>query len=100
MIVSRFLLRELSQRGITRSLSSLSSFDVKPEQKTRELLDRVIRVDHSGELAAHRIYAGQMAVLGRTDVAPTIQVYLLFNAEIHQIICLFNSVCGMKKNYI
>jgi len=29
-----------------------------------KVLDSVIRVDHTGELGADRIYAGQMAVLG------------------------------------
>ncbi|XP_011153559.1 5-demethoxyubiquinone hydroxylase, mitochondrial [Harpegnathos saltator] len=36
-------------------------------------LDSIIRVDHAGELGADRIYAGQMAVLGKTQVGPTIQ---------------------------
>ncbi|XP_078347728.1 NADPH-dependent 3-demethoxyubiquinone 3-hydroxylase, mitochondrial-like [Oculina patagonica] len=36
-------------------------------------IDRIVRVDHAGELGADRIYAGQMAVLGRTSVGPTIQ---------------------------
>lgn len=36
-------------------------------------VDRIIRVDHAGELGADRIYAGQMAILGRTSVGPTIQ---------------------------
>lgn len=30
----------------------------------KEILDKIIRVDHAGELGADRIYAGQMAVLG------------------------------------
>jgi ubiquinone biosynthesis monooxygenase Coq7 len=55
---------------------------VKPEQKRRELIDKIIRVDQAGELGADRIYAGQMAVLGRTDVGPTIQVYDLENHQI------------------
>ncbi|XP_039310259.1 5-demethoxyubiquinone hydroxylase, mitochondrial [Solenopsis invicta] len=38
-----------------------------------KVLDSIIRVDHAGELGADRIYAGQMAVLGRTTVGPTIQ---------------------------
>lgn len=38
-----------------------------------KVLDSVIRVDHAGELGADRIYAGQMAVLGRTAVGPTIR---------------------------
>jgi len=36
-------------------------------------VDSIIRVDHAGELGADRIYAGQMAVLGRTSVGPLIQ---------------------------
>ena len=38
-----------------------------------KILDSIIRVDHAGELGADRIYAGQMAVLGKTTVGPTIQ---------------------------
>lgn len=72
--MSRQLLRVVSRPESRRVLSSLTSFDLKPEEKTRALIDRVIRVDQAGELAADRIYAGQMAVLGRTDVGPTIQV--------------------------
>ncbi|XP_068761797.1 5-demethoxyubiquinone hydroxylase, mitochondrial-like isoform X2 [Montipora capricornis] len=41
--------------------------------RPRPHIDRIIRVDHAGELGANRIYAGQMAVLGRTSVGPTIQ---------------------------
>ncbi|KAG8432969.1 hypothetical protein GDO86_017294 [Hymenochirus boettgeri] len=39
----------------------------------RAMLDRIIRVDHAGEYGANRIYAGQMAVLGRSSVGPIIQ---------------------------
>lgn len=72
--MSRLLSRIISRPESRRFLSSLTSFEVKPEQKTRALIDKIIRVDQAGELAADRIYAGQMAVLGRTDVGPTIQV--------------------------
>ncbi|XP_064102848.1 5-demethoxyubiquinone hydroxylase, mitochondrial-like isoform X2 [Macrobrachium nipponense] len=41
--------------------------------RNREVIDRIIRVDHAGELGADRIYAGQMAVLGKTSVGPVIQ---------------------------
>jgi demethoxyubiquinone hydroxylase (CLK1/Coq7/Cat5 family) len=77
--MSRILSRVICRPESHRYLSSLTSFAAKPEQKTRELIDKIIRVDHAGELAADRIYAGQMAVLGRTDVGPTIQVNYLFN---------------------
>ncbi|KAJ8786700.1 hypothetical protein J1605_006189 [Eschrichtius robustus] len=40
---------------------------------SRAAVDRIIRVDHAGEYGANRIYAGQMAVLGRTSVGPVIQ---------------------------
>nr|XP_012591511.1 5-demethoxyubiquinone hydroxylase, mitochondrial isoform X1 [Microcebus murinus]XP_012591512.1 5-demethoxyubiquinone hydroxylase, mitochondrial isoform X1 [Microcebus murinus] len=39
----------------------------------RAAVDRIIRVDHAGEYGANRIYAGQMAVLGRSSVGPIIQ---------------------------
>jgi ubiquinone biosynthesis monooxygenase Coq7 len=37
------------------------------------MLDRMLRVDHAGELGANYIYKGQQAVLGSSDVAPVIQ---------------------------
>ncbi|XP_044513401.1 5-demethoxyubiquinone hydroxylase, mitochondrial [Gracilinanus agilis] len=43
------------------------------ENINRATIDRIIRVDHAGEYGANRIYAGQMAVLGRTSVGPVIQ---------------------------
>ncbi|XP_072454117.1 5-demethoxyubiquinone hydroxylase, mitochondrial [Notamacropus eugenii] len=43
------------------------------ENINRAVVDRIIRVDHAGEYGANRIYAGQMAVLGRTNVGPVIQ---------------------------
>jgi demethoxyubiquinone hydroxylase (CLK1/Coq7/Cat5 family) len=79
--MSRMLLRVISRQESRRFLSSLTSFDIKPEQKTKQLIDKIIRVDQAGELAADRIYAGQMAVLGRTDVGPTIQVYYSLNYQ-------------------
>ncbi|KAG8558206.1 hypothetical protein GDO81_016905 [Engystomops pustulosus] len=42
-------------------------------EEEKALLDRIIRVDHAGEYGADRIYAGQMAVLGRSSVGPIIQ---------------------------
>lgn len=38
----------------------------------QKLIDEIVRVDHAGELGADRIYAGQMAILGKTSVGPTI----------------------------
>ena len=52
-----------------RHLSSIAR-----KAKTRALIDRVLRVDHAGEIGAVRIYQGQLAVLGRTQVGPVIDV--------------------------
>lgn len=45
----------------------------RPYWKKNPHLDKIIRVDHAGELGADRIYAGQMAVLGNTAEGPLIQ---------------------------
>lgn len=39
----------------------------------RELVDRILRVDHAGEFGAQRIYEGQLAVLGRKACGKTIR---------------------------
>lgn len=44
------------------------------DSEEKKMLDRMMRVDHAGEYGANRIYAGQMAVLGRSRSAPLIQV--------------------------
>uniref|UniRef100_A0A9J8CNM2 Coenzyme Q7 homolog, ubiquinone (yeast) n=2 Tax=Cyprinus carpio TaxID=7962 RepID=A0A9J8CNM2_CYPCA len=36
------------------------------DEEEKAMLDSMLRVDHAGEYGANRIYAGQMAVLGRT----------------------------------
>lgn len=44
------------------------------DRSTREMLAEMIRVDHAGEYGAARIYAGQLAILGRKHrLAPTIR---------------------------
>ncbi|XP_035253127.1 5-demethoxyubiquinone hydroxylase, mitochondrial [Anguilla anguilla] len=43
------------------------------DSEEKAMLDRMLRVDHAGEYGANRIYAGQMAVLGRTQSGPLIQ---------------------------
>ncbi|XP_071554574.1 ubiquinone biosynthesis protein COQ7, mitochondrial [Temnothorax nylanderi] len=59
----------LRVRGLGVRLASTSA----ATSASGKVLDSIIRVDHAGELGADRIYAGQMAVLGRTTVGPTIQ---------------------------
>lgn len=36
-------------------------------------VERMIRVNHAGEYGAKRIYAGQLAVLGKTETAPLLK---------------------------
>ncbi|MEQ2184049.1 ubiquinone biosynthesis monooxygenase Coq7, partial [Goodea atripinnis] len=48
---------------------------IPPPRDTEEkdMMHRMLRVDHAGEYGANRIYAGQMAVLGRSRTGPLIQ---------------------------
>lgn len=57
-----------------RMQATSSLDDPSTAKKRRELLDRIIRVDHAGEVGADRIYAGQMFMLGKSEAAPLIQV--------------------------
>jgi demethoxyubiquinone hydroxylase (CLK1/Coq7/Cat5 family) len=98
--MSRILSRVIIRPESRRFLSSLTSFDIKPEQKTKQLIDKIVRVDQAGELAADRIYAGQMAVLGRTDVGSTIQVYCSLNDRLESILFHLISICGIKRKCI
>ncbi|XP_072240485.1 5-demethoxyubiquinone hydroxylase, mitochondrial [Leuresthes tenuis] len=43
------------------------------DNEEKEMMHQMLRVDHAGEYGANRIYAGQMAVLGRTTTGPLIQ---------------------------
>ncbi|MCE2926694.1 MAG: demethoxyubiquinone hydroxylase family protein [Rickettsiales bacterium] len=43
--------------------------DLSRDQK----IQRMIRVNHAGEYGAQRIYAGQLAVLGKSECAPTLR---------------------------
>jgi len=56
----------------SRSFSSTSSLQ-NVEKDTEDLIAKVLRVDHAGEFGADRIYAGQMFVLGKTEVGDLIQ---------------------------
>lgn len=60
---------------LKQSSSSATSSKKKALDRSRptQLIDEIIRVDHAGELGADRIYAGQVAILGNTNVGPTIK---------------------------
>nr|XP_056722579.1 5-demethoxyubiquinone hydroxylase, mitochondrial [Euleptes europaea] len=73
----RFCCGEGSRRGWglqpVHSFYRFRSTRVAFESINKPVIDRIIRVDHAGEYGANRIYAGQMAVLGRTSVGPVIR---------------------------
>jgi ubiquinone biosynthesis monooxygenase Coq7 len=48
----------------------------------RDKIEKMIRVDHAGEYGATRIYAGQLAVLGRGAKAPALQ-HMLEQEQVH-----------------
>ena len=49
-------------------------------------VDRILRVDHAGELGADRIYAGQMAVLGkRHTVSYLLYIFVEMHHDDHEI---------------
>lgn len=48
----------------------------------KEYLDRLVRVNHAGEYGAKRIYAGQLAVLGKSDVGDEIR-HMAEQEEVH-----------------
>lgn len=61
--------------------------------KRKALLAKIIRVDHAGEFGAHRIYEGQLAVLGRTSVGPLLKVRYMHICKLcfpneERIVCL------------
>ena len=73
------LIRSFSQKGgLSKEPKSPLREPYPPKKLSRQshaMLDRMLRVDHAGEYGANRIYAGQYAVLGRTEVGPLIKVW-------------------------
>jgi len=57
--------------NLNSQIRSLSTAEKAAADRAK--IDRIIRVDHAGEYGADRIYAGQLAVLGKTDVGPLIE---------------------------
>jgi len=65
------LLRRSNNQNVILNIRFLSTEELAAQERAK--IDRIIRVDHAGEYGADRIYAGQLAVLGNTDVGPTIK---------------------------
>ena len=64
-----------------------------PGDSTRPL-HRMIRVDHAGEYGAARIYAGQLAVLGRSDKAPLLR-HMQAQEQVH--LDTFNDLIASQR---
>ena len=54
---------------MTESQKTRLAGDLSPEAE----VERMIRVDHAGEYGAKRIYAGQLAVLGKSEHGPILR---------------------------
>ena len=54
------IIRNCSSKG-----SKYANLSKGLSEESKAVIERIIRVDHAGELGADRIYAGQMAVLGK-----------------------------------
>ncbi len=64
----------------------------QPDRATR--LSRMIRVDHAGEYGAERIYAGQLAVLGRGDKADLLR-HMMAQETHHKEV--FTALIGRRR---
>jgi ubiquinone biosynthesis monooxygenase Coq7 len=64
--------------------------DLTPEARS----ERMIRVDHAGEYGAARIYAGQLAVLGRGDKGDLLRQ---MEAQEHEHLRTFNTLIAERR---
>jgi len=69
---AKALCNSVNSSLLKRNFSSSTAL-LNAEKDTEELIAKILRVDHAGEFGADRIYAGQMFVLGKTDVGDLIQ---------------------------
>lgn len=68
--------RPLTSNKAVAGLQCWRAYNVLPadlDSDEKAVLHKMLRVDHAGEYGASRIYAGQMAVLGKTSTGPIIQ---------------------------
>jgi len=72
-IPSQKCARAFGNSALVKRQFSASSALLTIEKDTEDLVAKILRVDHAGEFGADRIYAGQMFVLGKTDVGDLIQ---------------------------
>jgi len=69
---AKALCNSVNSSLLKRNFSATTAL-LSAEKDTEELIAKILRVDHAGEFGADRIYAGQMFVLGKTEVGDLIQ---------------------------
>lgn len=76
-------------------VKKITQDDRLPGDLTKEqYIERLVRVDHAGEYGAKRIYAGQLAVLGKSDVGDEIR-HMAEQEEEH--LAYFSKQVGERK---
>ena len=74
---------------------------MRNERKRRALIDRIIRVDRAGELAANWIYSGQHAVLGSdVKMGPLIQVCLSNRLHLNNLLKRRQKMWEQEKKHL
>ncbi|HEY8287818.1 MAG TPA: demethoxyubiquinone hydroxylase family protein [Acetobacteraceae bacterium] len=68
--------------------------DLPGDPSPRAAIERMIRVDHAGEYGAARIYAGQLAVLGRSGKADLLRH---MQAQEQQHLDTFNTLIADRR---
>uniref|UniRef100_A0A7S2ZL53 5-demethoxyubiquinone hydroxylase, mitochondrial n=2 Tax=Rhodosorus marinus TaxID=101924 RepID=A0A7S2ZL53_9RHOD len=67
----------MSRRILVRYMSSSPKWKQNSplfaDKESKAVLDKMIRVDHAGELGARQIYAGQLAIFRGTSLQPVIE---------------------------
>lgn len=64
---------EKLEPGLRRDDAKLKRITLPGSSTLKQQIERMIRVDHAGEFGAQRIYAGQLAVLGKSKSVATIK---------------------------
>lgn len=72
MILCSFIRRNTVSNNVKRKIT-LGKIKFLSKKSDKNVLDRMLRVDHAGEFGATRIYAGQYTALKGTPEAPLIK---------------------------
>lgn len=92
------MLRITAHRTLLRCMSSDAAAQAKVSVKTQALLDKLLRVDHAGEFGAVRIYQGQLAVLGKSNVGPVLSVSNVAGVPLLLSVSVISGLCFTLEN--